>query len=335
LTSPETGDLFGAVVARAIDAEWERCGWPDPWIVIEAAAGSGALAAGVLAAGPACAAALRYVAVEVSAPLRSALALRLPVEVPAFVLGPGSPAPADSHEEDLPTATPGRGPLLTVLAELPAQPFTGMIIANELLDNLAFDLLERRDGVWWDVRVGESDGRAVELLVVAPEELAEEATRLVPAPVEGGRVALQSGARRWLSSALRLVQRGRVVCIDYCTPTTAAMAARPQPEWLRTYRSHGLGTDPLQDPGGQDITCEVAVDQLARVRFASLDRPQADWLVAHGIDELVDAARRVWDEAAGRPDLAALAARSRIAEGAALRDPAGFGAFRVLEWAAG
>lgn len=320
-------------MARAIDAEWERCGRPDPWIVIEAAAGSGALAAGVLGAQPTCAPALRYVAVERSASLRSALSLRLPVEMPAFVLGPGSPARAGADEEDRPPApTPGRGPLVTVLAELPAQPFTGMIVANELLDNLAFDLMAWRDGGWWEVRVGESDGGPAEVLVVAPAEMAEEATRLVPSPAADARLALQRDARRWLSSALGLVQRGRIVCIDYCSPTTAGLAARPQHEWLRTYRSHSRGGDPLQDAGGQDITCEVAIDQLERVRAPSLDRSQADWLVANGVDALVARARRTWDDAARRPDLTAVAARSRVAEAAALRDPAGFGAFRVLEW---
>lgn len=333
LTSPEVGDLFGAVVARAVDAEWQRCGRPDPWMVVEAAAGSGALAAAVLAASPRCAAALRYVAVEVSAPLRAQLSLRLPVEAPTFVLGPGSHPPTDSDEEDAPAPPPGRGPLVTILAELPSQPFTGMIVANELLDNLAFDLLEWRDRVWWEVRVGEAQGGPVEVLVIAPEDTTDEATRLVPKPVDGGRIALQRAARRWLSSALGLVRRGRVVCVDYCAPTTASLASRPQHEWLRTYRAQGRGADPLHNPGGQDITCEVVIDQLERVSPPDFDRAQADWLTVNGVDELVAAARRIWDAGASRPDLAALAARSRVTEAAALRDPAGFGSFRVLEWA--
>jgi hypothetical protein len=51
-----------------------------------------------------------------------------------------------------------------------------------------------------------------------------------------------------------------------------------------------------------------------------------------GIDELVTRARQTWGAAAARPDLAALAARSRVADAAALTDAAGLGAFRVLEW---
>ncbi len=80
------------------------------------------------------------------------------------------------------------------------------------------------------------------------------------------------------------------------------------------------------------MTCEVAVDQLARVRPPDADRSQAEWLGAHGVEELVAAARAMWHERAALGDLAALAARSRVGEAEALRDPAGLGAFRVLEW---
>src|SRR5829696_5766411 len=71
LTAAEVGPLFGAVIARFLDAEWERIGRPDPFTVVDAGAGPGTLARSVLAARPACGAALRYVAVEVSAVQRA------------------------------------------------------------------------------------------------------------------------------------------------------------------------------------------------------------------------------------------------------------------------
>ena len=66
ITSPEIGPLFGAVLARSLDAEWVRIGRPDPFTVVDVGAGPGTLARSVLAAQPACSDALRYVAVEVS-----------------------------------------------------------------------------------------------------------------------------------------------------------------------------------------------------------------------------------------------------------------------------
>ena len=52
ITSPEVGPLFGAVVARFIDAEWERLGRPEPFTFVEAGAGPGTLARSVIAAPP-------------------------------------------------------------------------------------------------------------------------------------------------------------------------------------------------------------------------------------------------------------------------------------------
>ncbi|MGH9112456.1 MAG: hypothetical protein ACRDZN_09220, partial [Acidimicrobiales bacterium] len=99
-----------------------------------------------------------------------------------------------------------------------------------------------------------------------------------------------------------------------------------------TYRGHSRGADMLADLGTQDVTCEVAIDQLATVRAPSADRTQAEWLRGRGIAELADEARRTWDERAHLGDLEAVKARSRVTEAEALVDPAGLGRFRVLEW---
>ena len=285
LTSPEVGPLFGAVLARALDGWWEELGRPHPFTVVEAGAGRGALAASVLAAGPSCRPALRYVAVERSAALRA-----------------GHPTEVVS------------------LGRLPEQPFVGVVVANELLDNLPFGLLERTVHGWAEVRVDES---LSEVLVAAtgPD---------VDAP-PGGRVPVQRAARAWVEAALALVRAGRVVVIDYAD-STASMARRPWTDWVRTYRAHGRGSHPLADLGRQDITCEVAVDQLPP---PSVDCSQAEFLTAHGLDQLAAEARRSWEERASIGDLQALVHRSRVSEAAALTDPDGLGAFRVIEWAQG
>src|ERR1700736_1837047 len=79
ITSPEVGPLFGAVVARAVDDEWVRLGRPDPFVVVEAGAGRGALAKAVVQAEPSCSPALRYLCVERSPTLRERLAEALPL----------------------------------------------------------------------------------------------------------------------------------------------------------------------------------------------------------------------------------------------------------------
>jgi SAM-dependent MidA family methyltransferase len=235
-------------------------------------------------------------------------------------------------DDDGPQRDPGRGPLVASLGELPAARFDGVVLANELLDNLAFRLLERGERGWCEVRVGaDDDGALTEVLVDAPDEDGAAAARLAPAAEPGARIPLQHEAARWVGDALSLLNRGRVVVIDYAD-VTASLAARPWRSWLRTYRGHEPGGPPLDAPGSQDITCEVAVDQVVRGRPLASDRPQAEFLAASGIDALVEEGRRVWSERASVGDLAAVRGRSRVGEAEALTDPAGLGAFRVLEW---
>ena len=80
---------------------------------------------------------------------------------------------------------------------------------------------------------------------------------------------------------------------------------------------------------------DIDIDQLARVRAPASDRPQAEFLRAMGLDAIVEEARRAWQERAPVGDLEALGHRSRLHEARALTDPAGLGAFRVLEWEVG
>jgi hypothetical protein len=61
-----------------------------------------------------------------------------------------------------------------------------------------------------------------------------------------------------------------------------------------------------------------------------LDTTQAEWLRSLGIDDLVDEGATVWRERAHLGDLEAIAGRSRAGEAAALTDPTGLGAHRVI-----
>jgi SAM-dependent MidA family methyltransferase len=293
LTSPEVGPLFGAVVARFLDAEFARLRAPDPFTVVDAGAGPGTLARAVLAAQPACAGALRYVAVERSVRQREQ-----------------HPAGIESRPD------------------LPSGPIDGVILANELLDNLPFRLAVF-DGAWRDALVAESDvGGLVEVL---SPRLTPVPAVLPAGPVLGARAPLQDDASAWISRARSLLRSGRVVVIDYARSSTAELAGRPWRDWLRTYRAHGRGGHYLADPGEQDITVDLALDQFPEPDAA---RTQAQFLRRWGIDDLVDEGRRAWERAAAAPDLPALAMRSRVSEAEALLDPNGLGGFTVAEWVA-
>ncbi len=290
ITSPEVGPLFGAVLARWMDSVWEHLGRPLDFTVVEAGAGSGTLARSVLAAGPECLVSGRYIAVERSDHLRS------------------------EHPDGVES-----------LSDLPTGPVRGVIIANELLDNLPFGLLIAVGGVWHQVRVTEGGNRLVEMTAepCEPPVLVE--------PVDGAHIAVQDTASEWVLAALSILEEGSLLLIDYCT-TTAEMVARSTDEWLRTYVGHESGGGPLEVPGGQDVTVEVAVDQLPAGASVS---DQASFLTRHGIRELVDEGRLTWAEQASLGGLDAIRARSRTIEAEALLDTVGLGAFTVLEWVVG
>jgi len=295
ITSPEVGPLFGTVLARALDAWWHEMGEPSDFTVVEAAAGPGTLARSILAAQPACLGDGRYVAVEVS----------------------------EAQRERHPDGVDSR-------STMPDAPFSGVIIANELLDNLPFDIAVF-DGGWREAWIASSGGRFVEVLRpfdVVPSVLPANAPH-------GARAPIQHAARAWLIDALSRLARGRVLLFDYCTPLTAVTALSPWREWLRTYANHERGGHYLANPGMQDITTQVMLDQLESVAAPETIRTQAQFLQLWGIDELVEEGRRAWEAAAAKPDLAAMKMRSRISEAQALLDSSGLGSFTALTYRTG
>lgn len=325
LTSPEVGPLFGALIARWLDATWEELGCPDPFVVADAGAGPGTLARSVRLAAPACADALVYVLVERGATQRARHAEHLDgwvgerrgAELDQLLAAPGA----------------GRGPTFVSSDEMPSS-LVGAVVANELLDNVAFDIVRRTGGGVEQMVVVATDDDLD--LAIAPADDAEAVDRtLIELEVPDGAWApWQARARAWLADALTRIERGRLLVIDYGAPS-AELASRPEMGWLRTFRGHERGGHPLEDPGTQDITCDVAIDQLQLDRRADRVDTQAGLLRGLGLDELVEEGRRVWSERAHAPDVAALRARSRVREAEALTDPGGLGAFVALEWRIG
>ncbi|MEP2370540.1 MAG: SAM-dependent methyltransferase [Ilumatobacter sp.] len=293
LTSPEVGPLFGAVLARHLDAEWRRIGEPEVFTVVDAGAGPGTLARSVLLARPDCSDAMRYVAVEVSAVQR------------------------ERHPEGVES-----------VAEMPSGPFDGVIVANELLDNLPFRLAVYDQG-WREALVGAGDdGAFTEVLgdrLDPPPPVLPSTTSL------GARVPIVDRAAAWVDDSVARLRSGSLLVIDYGVARTAELATRPWRDWLRTYRGNARGDHYLRDPGTQDITTDVPFDQL---REPDSTRTQAQFLQLRGITELVDEGRRIWTEQAARPGLEAMRMRSRVAEAEALLDVHGLGGFLVAEWRA-
>jgi NADH dehydrogenase [ubiquinone] 1 alpha subcomplex assembly factor 7 len=333
VTSPEVGSLFGACVARALDRCWHQLGTPDPFIVVEAGAGNGRLARDVSRSNPECRRALHYVLVEVSSALRDEQRDRLDLEPPDEALGPF----ARSAGDDAPLAVAGSGPVFTALEELPALELTGVVLANELLDNLPFGIAQAGDRGWQEVRVALlSRGEFTEVLVPA-EPIDASALDAITADIRvpaGARLPIPRGIDAWVETCGQILRHGTLIVIDY-VDSARGMVERGAGSWLRTYRSHGRAGAPFDAPGSCDITADVVREQVVHAAARSglrvvADESQAEWLAGLGIEALVEAGRRTWQERAHIGDLEALAGRSRVGEASALTDPAGLGAHRVI-----
>jgi SAM-dependent MidA family methyltransferase len=320
ITSAEVGPLFGAVLARAIDGWWHELGRPDDFTVIEAGAGRGTLARSILAAAP--------LALG-NGPGTSSRVELDPVDSGRVESRPGSGVSSTRyHAVEISAPQRAQHPAsVRSLAAMPDGPINGVVVANELLDNLPFGLLVF-DGGWREAAVVvDRDGALREVLVEPAGPLPPRLPNRAP---QGARVPVQRQAARWVQDALhRLRPGGRVVVFDYCTSRTAELAVTPWRSWLRTYAGHERGVHYLAAPGTQDITAQVVVDQLPPPDAV---RTQAQFLARWGIDGLVDEGRRTWAAAAAAPDLAAMRMRSRVREAEALLDPHGLGGFLVLEY---
>jgi len=300
LTSPEVSPLFGETIARAVAAEARRIG-TDTVDVLEVGAGSGSLLRPLLGALDVPA---RPRAVEVSAAARERLAALIPE---AAVL-----ASLDDVE----------------------RPLRGVIVANEVADNLPAVLAVRRGKGWRERLVGVGGDTLAWVEGAARPEVAEWADRFAGTVPEGGQVEVQLAAGEWMRRLVGLLQAGAVLVFDY-GGTGPGLAGRRAEGTLRTYRGHHLGPDPLFEPGATDVTTDVDFGALAAAALEAGAQvevlTQAAFLDRWGLRERL-AALREEELALARTDRAMerLRARSRVTDGEALLHPRGLGDFRVL-----
>jgi SAM-dependent MidA family methyltransferase len=290
ITSPEVGPLFGTVIARALDAWWKELGSPSRFDVVECGAGPGTLARSILAAQPNCADAMHYVAVEISASQRAL-----------------HPQGVESCET------------------MPDGPITGVVLANELLDNLPFRLFVF-DSSWMEAFVSQTSGGQFVEVLRTPDVIPSCLPQTAPL---GSRAPIQDAAASWVRNSLSKITNGQLLLFDYCSTSTSEIALTPWREWLRTYRDQGRGTHYLSDLGSQDITTQVMLDQLPTGFSTST---QADFLQKWGIDELVREGSNYWESMKNAPDVAAMKMRSRSAEVKSLIDQTSLGSFTALSW---
>ncbi len=303
LTSPEVSPWFGRTIARHVESERARLGRTDPFQVAEIGAGSGSL-------------------------------------IDALHHGLSEPHPEIWAADMSPAAQLHLGEILhddrvvDSLDDMPAS-ITGFIVANELLDNLPVALALRAGETWQERVVGVNDhGKFVLTPGPARPEVAAWADSYATGTPDGGLVEVQLAACDWVRSALRRLDRGSLVVIDY-GGTAEELVPRRTQGTLRTYRAHHLGPDPLDEPGKTDVTVDVNFTALAAVAedegvTVEIDR-QDEYLTRWGLRDVVsDLRQRELAEARDGDPVKRLQLRSERTDAETLLHPRGLGDFRVL-----
>jgi SAM-dependent MidA family methyltransferase len=263
VTAPEISPLFARLLARQVAQVLEACGGD----VLELGPGSGVLAkdlAGELAslgAAPPC-----YRLLEVSADLRERQQERLA----------------------------GAAQRFEWLDRLP-ESFTGVIVANEVLDVVPFHLVARLGGSWFE--------RGVELAAGAlswhDRALGEGAllarARQVFPQDEGDYLSeINLAAEALVQTLCERLERGVLICIDYGFAAREFYHPQRSQGTLRCHYRHRFHGDPFLYPGLQDITAHVdftavaAAGERGRAQVMGF-ATQANFLVSCGLADLVAA----------------------------------------------
>lgn len=237
-TSPELSHLFAATFARYFAKLYEELGAPDTLTIIEAGAGAGHFAAGVLGTlqrdYPKVFAATRYVIDEASADAIERAQVRLA-----------------SFKERIECRR---------LADISSPLHNAIVFANELLDALPVHCVVMRGGQLLELCVGnDAEGNFIWLeREPTSQRLSQYFQTLQIKLAEGQLAEVNLAALDWIERVAAKLRRGFLITIDYGAEAhdlfnpSVHMAGT-----LRAFHRHQFAEDVLAQPGVQDLTTTV------------------------------------------------------------------------------
>ena len=266
ITAPEVSPVFGRVLARQCS---EVLCQIENGQVLEIGAGSGRLAVDVL------------MALEALDCLPSAYNI---LEVSAELIG--------RQQELLRSTVPHLLDRIHWLSDLPAD-FSGVVVANEVLDALPVERFQRRDDAIYQCCVASENGELSWTQRAAPNGLSAALDAIesdLGAPLADGYTSEVSlAAPNWLADIASCLRVGVIFLFDYGVSRREYYATDRSDGWLRCHFRHHAHNDPLIYPGIQDLTAWVDFSAIAAAAVASgLDiigyQAQAQYLMAGGLE---------------------------------------------------
>lgn len=272
-TSSNVHPAFGATLARAFAELWREAFGDEPLVLVEMGAGTGQLAADVLAA-------LRD---EQAALFRDV----------CYSIVEASPAMQARQRERL-TAF-GKRVQWCTLEAIERQPITAIFFANELIDAMPVHRLRWKAGGIQEQFI-RLEGERLALHWTAPSkpELADYVECLGLPLQEKQIIEVNLDALAWLAQVSQAMHRGFLLTIDYGDVAAHLYAPDRAHGTLRSFYRHQLIDSPLERIGEQDITASVNFTALIEhgrgcgFEVVSYER-QASFLLRHGLIERIAA----------------------------------------------
>lgn len=271
ITAPEISPLFSRCLAGPCAQVTGR--YSDS-VILELGAGSGMMAAELLAA----------------------LALRDALPGEYWILETSADLRA-RQQQLLKTRLPGLVGRIRWLERLPERPFTGMILANEVLDALPVHRLCLEQNTIREMQVGFSDGRFNWQSRPAGKELAGqvEATLrdVMQRLPEGYKTEFNSRLPAFIASLSDILEGGVMLFIDYGYPRAEYYHPQRRDGTLLCHYRHRVHGDPFRFPGLQDITASVDFTAVAEAGdAASLElrgfTNQVSFLISCGLQDRIN-----------------------------------------------
>lgn len=262
ITAPEMGDLFGFCIANSFK-NFDQ----SPINILEIGAGSGVLAKTLLNATTGNFLLENYFILEPSAVLQ------------------------ELQKQTLSQIAPSLLDKVSWLSSLPDD-FSGVIIANEVMDAIPVDVIQFESERWF-YRMVEWNGkdfvwRSNNNQVQVSDKQLPNSLKKNESFSQGYTTEIRPHLSAWIKSLSDCLQQGHILLIDYGYPEKEYYHPQRHRGSLKCFSRHQSHNNPLEYVGLQDITAHVNFTQVAQAAVdagLSVDgmTTQAGFLLENGI----------------------------------------------------